>query len=491
MNDVRTPLSLRRLVGRRMVASLALGAVLPACGSLSPNNTSETGNFEDGDGTADTGADTMNTPTEGGGVLDDATIYDIQQGKVPDKTVVHLKDVVVTSPAYFSKDGEANFFIAEKEGGEYSGIQLYVYSDVSAELEADGKIPAVGDVLEVRGMYQEFFDYSEMTLQSAGDLTITGSGPAPTPTTVTAADIATGGAKAENFEGCLVQIENAEVTAPVVMFGQFEVDGVLQVDDQFFLPSPGPKPPMGTKFTKLIGLLTYNFEEFKLIPRTCDDYQGWDGCMVVDPTSDTNDNCSDAGGDYTIFQLQQDEVCPNTAGVTVTGAVVTSGLTFKKDGFFIEDPAGGEYSGIFVYVGANNALMVDVKPGDIVTVSGTFDEFYAASQLEATSVEITGTGTVPAAEVVDPADVATGGPKAEAYEGVLIRVENVTVAENLDFGEWTVDGGLRVDELFFALNEWTEPSPGTKYDSITGPLAYNFDNTKISPRDAADLVSTP
>ncbi len=484
MNDVCTPLlPLRRLV----VASLAL-AFAPACGSLTP------GNPDDGDGTADTGGsdETMGTPTGGG--IEDVTIYDIQQGKVADMTVVQLKEVVVTSPVYLSADGEGNFFVAEKDGGEYSGIQVYVYSDVTAELDADGKLPAVGDILEIRAQYKEFFDYSELTLQASGDLTITGSGAPPVPTSVAAADVATGGAKAENFEGCLVQIENAEVTAEVMMYGQFTVDDSLVVDDQFFLPSPGPKPPKGTKFTKLIGLLTYNFEEFKLTPRDCADYMGWD-CEVVDPTSDTNPDCMDAAGEYTIFQLQQDAVCPGTEMVTISGAVVTSGFTFKKDGFFVQDPAGGERSGIFVFVGADNPNMVAVSPGDIVTVTGTFDEFYGASQLEvagAADVMVTGTTDVPAPALVAPADIATGGPKAEAYEGVLVRVDAVTVVDNsLDFGEWTVDGDLRVDDLFFAMADWVKPAPGTLYDAIIGPLAYTFDDTKIAPRTADDLQPAP
>lgn len=483
MNDVRTPLlPLRRLV----VASLAL-AFAPACGSLTPNNTDDSG------GTADTGGsdETMGNPTGG---VEEVTIYDIQQGKVADKSVVHLKDVVVTSPVFLSADGEGNFFIAEQDGGEYSGIQVYVYSDVTAELDADDKLPAVGDILEVRAMYQEFFDYSELTLQASSDLTITGSGAPPAPTSVAAADIATGGAKAENFEGCLVQVENAEVTAPVLMYGQFTVDDSLVVDDLFFLPTPGPKPPEGTKFTNLVGLLTYNFEEFKLAPRTCADYGGWADCEVVDP-SDTNPDCMADAGEYTIFQLQQDAVCKGTAMVTVSGAVVTSPLTFNKNGFYIQDPTGGEYSGIFVFIGPDNPNMIATNPGDIVTITGTYDDFYGAAQLEVTSaadVMVTGTTDVPTPEVVAPADIATGGPKAEAYEGVLVQVNDVAaVADLMDHNEWSVDADLRIDDLFFAMADWTIPPPGTAYTSIAGPLAFTFDNTKIAPRTADDIQPAP
>jgi hypothetical protein len=492
MNDVRQPLPGRRAACRspfaRASASLGL-ALLAGCGALTPQDD-ETG---DGDGTspATSNDPTDPGPTTGGG-LATVTIYDIQQGKVPDPTLVQLKDVVVTSPVFFDKNDNGNFFIAEQDGGEYSGIQVYVYADVAAELDSEGKLPAVGDKIDITANYKEFYDYSELELQNAADLTITGAGEVPAPSSVQAADIATGGAKAENYEGCLVQIEGAKVTKPVEMYGEFEVDGALKVDDLFFLPNPGPKPPQDTEFTALVGQVTYSFEEFKLAPRSCADYGGWDGCTTPDPT-DTNPMC-DPGGEVTIFQIRQGEVCVGEP-VTVTGAVVTSGLTFKQDGFYVQDPAGGEFSGIFVYIGADNPLGISVAPGDTVDLAGTYDEFYAASQIEiadAAGVAVTGAGTIPDPVVVPPADITTGGPKAEAYEGVLVRVEGVTVAANdLGFGEFSVDDMLRVDDLFFAMADWPLPNPGDMFDAIVGPLAFSFDTTKIAPRSADDLQAAP
>lgn len=223
----------------------------------------------------DTTTATTTEPTTGGSEM--VTIYDIQEGKISDQTQVLLTGVVVTSPVFFGKNGDGNFFVAEQPGGEFSGIQVYVYADVAAELDSEGKLPNVGDVLDLEGLYQEFFGNSELYLEVAVDLTITGSA-VPVAAVVVAADVATQGAKAENYEGCLVQIDGATVTAPVVDFGQFTVDDALIVDDLFFVPTPGPKPPMGTQFTALVGLMAYNFEEFKLNPRSCADLQGWGDC---------------------------------------------------------------------------------------------------------------------------------------------------------------------------------------------------------------------
>lgn len=234
--------------------------------------------------TADTEPDPASTAepdttAESTGVGDGTpTIYDIQQGKIPEDTFVELKDVVVTSQVHLDQDGVGVFFIAEQPGGEYSGIEVYVYNDVTADLESDGELPNLGDVLDLRGEYIEFFGYSQLLLHAAGDLSITGAGAVPAPAVVAAADIAKLGAKAENYEGCLVQVDGATVTGTVEQYHQFIVDGVLPVDNLFFAPLPEPKPPIATQFTALVGLLNYSFDEFTLNPRSCADLQGWPDC---------------------------------------------------------------------------------------------------------------------------------------------------------------------------------------------------------------------
>ncbi len=501
MNDARTPLI-------RLASLIALGAFAPACGNLSPGGDS---GAEDSDPTvAETGTDdTGQTPTEGGGIQD-ATIFDVQMGKIPDKTLVEIKGVVVTSPIFVDKKMNGNFFIAEAAGGAFSGIQVFVYPDVIGELESEGNLPAVGDIIDIRALYSEFFDYSELTLANVADLTITGAGKVPPAASVKAADIATGGAKSEDYEGCLVQIEGAKVSAPVIEFGEFEVDNALKVDDLFFLPSPGPQPPVDTTFTALVGLVTYSFEEFKLAPRSCADYQGWDGCSEPVDT----DTTTGPAAEVTIYDIQMGKV-PDKSPVSVKDVVVTSPVFFDKNmnaNFFLAEAGGGEYSGIQVYVYADVAAELQAadalpKVGDKVDIDATYSEFYDYSELTLSAADnlvITGAGTVPAPSVVAPADLATTvvdpndatknthGPKAEAYEGCLVTVEDVTVvAPVVDFGEFQITGGLTVDDLFFVPNPGPQPAQDEAYTSITGLLAYSFSVFKLEPRTADDLVKAP
>ena len=483
MTHARTPLLLAALV-----------TLAPACGTFS--DTSATGDSETGSGSG-TGSAT-DTPTGGGG--ETVTVYDIQQGKVTDKVVVELKNVVVTSPVFYDKKANGNLFIAEAAGGPFSGIQVYIYADTALELDAMGGLPKVGDTIDLRAMYTEFYDASQLTVGAASDLTITGTGTVPAPSVVKAADITTGGAKAEDYEGCLVQIDGAKVTAPVVMYGEFEVDGALKVDDLFFVPSPGPKPPVDTTFTSLVGQMTYSFDEFKLAPRSCADYQGWADCSdPVDPTADPTTDPTGGNVAATIYDIQMGTV-PDKTYVDVKDVVVTSPFftDAKMNGnFFIAEAGGGEYSGIQVYVFADTAAELMTankipKVGDKITISGQYTEFYEYSELtlsKADNLTITGTAPVPAADVVDPADIATGGSKSENYEGCLVEVQNVTVTKPVAmYGEFSVTGDLVVDDLFFAPDPGPNPAMGKMYSSITGQLAFSFDVFKLSPRSLADLV---
>ncbi|MDC0722889.1 hypothetical protein [Nannocystis bainbridge] len=479
---------------RRLVPCTAL--CLFACNAFN-NSTTAGDDATATDGTAGTGdsSPTGNQPTDGGG-LQDTTIFDLQQDKVTPNSLVRVKDVVVVSPTKFSGSGAGSVFIQELDGGEYSGIQLYIYPDTATELMAQGKVPKPGDKLTVVGEYVEYKamddtgteTFSEINISLADDIMITGTATPPTPPVVSPPDIANGGALTEVWESVVVTVENVDVTNADLGFGEFEVTGGLRIDDMFFLPEGGPKPPVDTTLT-LTGPLVYNFGNFKLVPRSCDDYVGFE-CEGGNTTDTDTDTTTGPMGAVTIFDIQQGNVGEGSF-VTVENVVVTSPLNFKKDGFFVQDPAGGEYSGIYVYINQNPDMLA-VQPGDVVTINGLYSEFYEMSQItagKAGDVIVSGTDAVPSPIVVDAADVATSGSMSENYESVLVTVENVTVTAEADmFGEWTIDGGLRLDDLFFATADWPKPAVDDTFASITGPLVFSFENFKLAPRTADDLV---
>ena len=181
------------------------------------------------------------------------------------------------------------------------------------------------------------------------------------------------------------------------------------------------------------------------------------------------------------------EHIPPGAAVAVAGLSVTA---LRPDGqaFTAETATGAPYTGIFVFTGGNPG---GLAVGDIVDVQGTIEEYFALTELVNAQVTIVtpGDGSSPAAKVMTPADIATGGAEAEAHESMLLRVENVAITsvnpDDMDYDEFEVDG-LRVDDLFF------EPLDnmcvlGSAFVSVTGVLSESFSNFKISPRGAEDF----
>jgi cytosine/adenosine deaminase-related metal-dependent hydrolase len=173
------------------------------------------------------------------------------------------------------------------------------------------------------------------------------------------------------------------------------------------------------------------------------------------------------------------------AVVTISDVVVTGVRTGA--GFFVQDAGLAEYGGLYVYDFGDNTVSV----GDVVTVTGTYEEYYGLTELTSPTVSVTGTAVVPDPIAVDACDVGTGGSRAEALEAMLLVVEDVTVTttnpdDPSDYDEFEVDGCLRVDD--FLWDDLDQPAGFPSYVSITGVLNYSFDNAKLAPRGAEDLV---
>ncbi|MFW5966196.1 MAG: hypothetical protein ACOCV2_01705, partial [Persicimonas sp.] len=156
-----------------------------------------------------------------------------------------------------------------------------------------------------------------------------------------------------------------------------------------------------------------------------------------------------------------------------------------------DDYDGVENSGLYVYMPDYEELP---ERGDRIDISGTVSEYGGAPQLDTIDdMEVLSSDNeLPEPETVDPADVATDGPDADAYRGVLVRVEDVTVTDENpddpdDFGEFQITGDLRVDDLIYDV----DPDEGDTFEALIGPLHESFDNTKLAPRDEDDVVTGP
>jgi hypothetical protein len=205
-------------------------------------------------------------------------------------------------------------------------------------------------------------------------------------------------------------------------------------------------------------------------------------------------NCSPPDGPRNIYDIQDpqcpDHFSPEPTGqpgvwVELSGVVVTAVF---GDTFFVQEPAGGPYSGLAVF--AHGEPLSALVPGLIVNVSGYYAEFYGSTQIYLEEFTIEGQTEEPEPyEVLHPSHVATDGPIAEMFEGVLVRVRDVVCVHTKpdcpnDWGEFMVTGDLRVDDMGV---DW-DARLGDSFQAVTGPLHYTFSNHKIEPRTEEDLV---
>jgi len=179
--------------------------------------------------------------------------------------------------------------------------------------------------------------------------------------------------------------------------------------------------------------------------------------------------------EVTIYEIQgQQDHSPYEGQTVKTQGIVTA---MFGSSYFIQD-GEGEWNGVYVYASSN------IVVGDEIELTAEVDEYYDLTELKnISSFTILSSGNaLPAASWLSTEEI-----NDEAYEGVLVKVENaICTNDNLGYGEWELDdgsGSCRVDDLGVVYT----PVVGLSY-TVTGPLHYSFDFYKIEPRDEDDIV---
>ena len=179
---------------------------------------------------------------------------------------------------------------------------------------------------------------------------------------------------------------------------------------------------------------------------------------------------------------------PEGSQVILENLVVTG---YRMDtGFYAQDPTATEYAGIFIY----DPDGIPVVSGQIVTVQGTYEEYYGLTEIKNASITVTGTtDPIIPIEVTDPCSIGTNGSMAEPLEAMLVTVNNTTVTNDNpddpnDYNEFEVNDCLRIDDLICQTSCYEEqPSVGTTFEKISGILNYSYSHHKVLPRTASDM----
>jgi imidazolonepropionase-like amidohydrolase len=195
-----------------------------------------------------------------------ASVEQIQDPNHPDHLPPGLK-VLIEGLTVTAIRPDAAAFAAETGTGQpYTGIFLFT-GDNPAGLE-------IGAVVDVEGTIEEYFGLTELvdtqvTVVTPGEGTLPFAAKLLTP-----AEITTGGAMAESHESMLLQIADVAITNinpdGANDYDEFEVDG-LRVDDLFF-EALDNMCPIDSGFVSVTGVLVESFDNFKLAPRSADDF---------------------------------------------------------------------------------------------------------------------------------------------------------------------------------------------------------------------------
>lgn len=437
---------------------LAVALMASACGAVSNGGAS---------------GEPTPTPTPGQGV----TVSDIQKGNVAENTTVTLEGLVV----FAVKVGGAgvDFWAQDVGGGAQSGIYFF---DQGGNTPAD---IAVGDEVTVTGLYKEFYDLSEIVVDS---VEITNNGLTPDVDLVPISDLGDAAA-AEVWESCIVEVDGTGLTvsASVNQYGEFPVtDGTdsVMVDDLLYDATEGLSNGASVSF--LSGIVNYAFEEWKLLPRDEFDITAESTPVVpltiADLQDDSLGNVPAAGTKVTL------------QNVTVAAGWITQpGTTNERHNFFVQSGSGA-YSGILVYDQDKTKPVLAV--GDVVNlVDVEFKEFNGMTEvllLTSTTIEPVSTGGVVNVTAVSLADLAAD---FEAYEGVLVSLNDASITVTdlnpdapSDYKEYVIGNGtetVRVNDVLFDTR--TGKTLSQALTTRIGVLEYANGNFKLEPRSAADM----
>ena len=197
-------------------------------------------------------------------------------------------------------------------------------------------------------------------------------------------------------------------------------------------------------------------------------------CYDIQHTTDPTGNSPYAGQTVTVQGIVT-HIIPNTA-------------------FYIADPAGGEWSGLYVYH-RNTSNVVSI--GDLVKLTGTVEEYWNLTEFTNISAyEIISQGNpLPPFLELSTADMPAGTshPENEKYEGVLVRFQDVTIKSTLDsYGQFHIADSSNiwamVDNGLYAIPA-SSIVVGENWFIIQGIVDYHSSaGFKLNPRNASDMI---
>jgi hypothetical protein len=410
------------------------------------------------------------------------TIYDVQynettQGTGDDCYSSPLDGQVVTIEGIVTavKSGQfPNFWLEDASGGLWQGVYIF-----------DSTIdPSRGDRVSLSASVDEYYGMTEIKNVTSSEIISSGN-TVPDPVDISTADLAGGcNATAEACEGVLVRVNNVTCTTLPNDYGEWYVDdgsGQCQIDDYLYEHSPA----LGDTFDFIVGVVQYGFGEYEINPRSAADF-GVEPPQPAESIYDVQYNETNQGTGEDCYPSPYKDQEVTIEGVVTAVWVWSLGSQYPD--FWLQTLDKGSWSGVFVY-----DTTVEPERGDFLTITATPDEYFGLTEMKnVSSFEVNSSGNpMPAPVNISTADLAGGcNAVSEAYEGVLVRVSNVTcTATPNEYGEWLIDDGsgeCQVDDYIYSYT----PTLGEEFSAIVGIVHWGYGEYKLLPRDAGDINPT-
>jgi hypothetical protein len=166
--------------------------------------------------------------------------------------------------------------------------------------------------------------------------------------------------------------------------------------------------------------------------------------------------------------------------VIVQGIVTGFGTFGSYNKYYVQD-ADGAWNGIYVYDGSTGVVL---EAGDEIKLTGKVAEYYGVSEIDASKVEILSSRN----DLPTPTLVTA--PITEELEGILIKVEGVTLSLDGDTDDSKAFMLASKDgvefKIFGELFDAVTFEEGKSYN-LSGVVAYTYDNYRICPTGPNDI----
>lgn len=174
--------------------------------------------------------------------------------------------------------------------------------------------------------------------------------------------------------------------------------------------------------------------------------------------------------------------------VNVTGVVVAT----DPNGAWISNGTNNAYSGVYAYLDAGwDLVWGPIARGDVIEVQGAYTEYYGLTEVNVADSAARLVSQVTTANPPAPRTMGLAALLAdpEPWEGVLLRIENVTVATGKNqYGEWSITNGtdtILVDDQIYDAG--VGRAAGQQLQYVQGLLSYGFGSWRLLPREASDV----